>query len=253
MRRRLQAALPDEGTTLTELLVTMALFSVVMIAALSLSIGFMKTNADTSTRQDQVDVGRVASEAMSKTLRTAVLPSQLITNCADQTLCEDKAFLLGQKSTVRFYANLNNPGNTIGPSQVSYSLTTSGATAGDLVEKIQVPDNASVAVSGGYYTYCDAESSSATAACKKRLTVRTIAHGVQSSGTSPLFSYYDENGTPLDPGSTGLSADNLAQVAAVELHVTVQTSATIKSTTYIQRVSLPNVQASINEKQDVNP
>jgi type II secretory pathway pseudopilin PulG len=248
-RRLRRAAYGDAGTSLTELLVTMALFSVVMIAALSLSIGFMRTNADTTTRQDQVDAARVASEAMTRSLRTAVLPSQLITNCVDKTLCEDKAFLLGQKYTVRFYANLDNPGNTVGPSKVSYGVSA----AGDLVEKIQVPDSASVAAGGGYYTYCDAESASATPACKKRLTVRTAAKDVLTNTGAALFSYFDENGTRLDPGSTGLSADDLAKVAAVELAVTVKSSPRIRSTTYIQRVSLPNVQASINEKQDVNP
>ncbi|MDM7853411.1 PulJ/GspJ family protein [Cellulomonas alba] len=258
MRRLLRAVRPertertDEGTTLAELLVSMTLLSLILMAVVTISIGFTRANADTMTRQDQVDVGRVASEAMTKTLRTAVLPSQLITNCADKTACEDKAFLLGQKFTVRFYANLNNPGNTVGPSQVSYVLTTSGPNAGALVERIQVPDSASVALAGGYYTYCDAEASGATAACKKRLKKHTIAEGVVGSGAA-VFAYYDENGNALNPGSTGLSSDDLAKVAAVELTVTVKSSPKIHSTTYIQRVSLPNVQASINEKQDVNP
>lgn len=252
--RRLRHAGADAGTTLAEMLVAMVLFSIILAAVLTISIGFTRTNQETIQRQDQVDVGRVAVEGMSKSLRTAVLPSQLITNCTVTACTSDVAFLLGQDYAVRFYANLDNGDDKVGPSKVSYVLATSGSTSGTLTEKIQTPDNADPTKTGGYYTYCDAESASATTTCKKHLVTRVLARGVQWTTGKPVFAFYDDDGKRLDPSKSGgsLAADDLGDVIAVELTVTVQLkggSTQVRPTTYISRVALPNAQSALHDRE----
>lgn len=236
----------DAGTSLTELLIAMSLFSVVLIAVTTLSIGFMRTNQQNINRQTQIDTARTATEAMGKTLRTAVMPSQLTASCAGG--CTTDAFVVGQDFSVQFYANLNNAGNSVGPSRVTYSVTTAGGVS-SLVEKIQVPDSNVAGATG--YVYCDAEAVGASATCKSRLKTRTLAVGVQTA--TPIFTYYSPTSTtPLSPAASGgsLSATDLGNVLAIELHVTVKSQGAVSTnpTTYIQRITLPNAQAVLPQE-----
>jgi len=245
-RRRAQ---DDSGLTLVELIVSMMIFAVVVAGTLQLSIGLEHSTAENISRQDQVDEGRVATEAMTKNLRTAVIPSQLTNSCTD--LCA-ASFVQGQAYSVQFYANVNNAGNQVGPSRVSYTLSTSGSTAGQLTEKIQVPDT-NVAGSSGY-VYCDAEASGATPECKARLRTMIIARGVRSDTGVPIFQYYDTDGNILTPraANNALSADDLAKVFAIEITLTTASVHVTKagSTTYIQRVTLPNSNAVMRSDKD---
>ena len=247
LRRAIPVRRDDRGTSLTEMLVSMMVFSVLLAALATISIGFMRTNAQGMTRQDQVDSARVVVETMTKKLRTAVMPSQLTTTC---TLCTADAFVIGRDFSVQFYANINNPGNTVGPSRVTYTVTTSGPTAGTLIEKVQVPDSNLPTATG--YVYCDAEATGATAACKQRLKTRKLATGVQS-GTGAMFSYFDGAGARLTPPANGsLTSDELSRVLSVELIVSVQAQRANKvdPTTYIQRVTLPNAQAVLRQDEE---
>lgn len=231
--------------SLTELLVTMMIMSVVVIAASSLAIGFAKTNAANVTRQDQIDAARMASESMSKLIRTAVKPSQLTTSCAG---CVADAFIKAEPFVVQFYANVNNPGNSVGPSRVTYTVAASGPQAGELIESIQRPDSSVPTASG--YQYCDAASPSATVDCKARLSTRVLARDLVT-GEGPLLKYYDESGAVLTPPVGGsLAASDLERVLSIELAVKIQVPASYQagSTTYIQRIMLPNSQAVLQGK-----
>lgn len=247
LRRTVAVRRDDQGTSLTEMLVSMTVFSVLLAALATISIGFMRTNAQSMTRQDQIDVARVSVETMTKKLRTAVMPSQLTTTC---TLCTQDAFVIGRDFGVQFYANINNPGNSVGPSRVTYTLSTAGATAGTLIEKVQVPDSNLPSSTG--YVYCDAEAVGASTACKNRLKSRTLATGVQW-GNGSMFSYYDGVGARLTPPVNGtLTADQLSKVLSVELIVSVQSKQANKvdPTTYIQRVTLPNAQSVLRQDEE---
>ncbi|KQR17711.1 hypothetical protein ASF78_01910 [Cellulomonas sp. Leaf334] len=229
------------------MLVSMLVFSILIAAVGTLVIGFTRSNAESISRQDQVDSARVVVETMSKKLRTAVMPSQLTTTC---TLCTQDAFVNGQNFSVQFYANIDNPGNSVGPSRVTYTLATTGAAAGTLVEKVQVPDSNLPAATG--YVYCDAEAAAAGSDCRKRLVTRTLATGVQS-GTGPMLAFYDGAGARLTPPTNGsLTADELSRVLAVELVVSVQAqnATRVDPTTYIQRVTLPNAQAVLRQDEE---
>ncbi|WP_315095264.1 prepilin-type N-terminal cleavage/methylation domain-containing protein [uncultured Cellulomonas sp.] len=247
LRRAVPARRDEQGTTLTELLVSMLVFSILLAAVGTLTIGFTRTNAQSISRQNQVDSARVVVSTMTKTLRTAVMPNQLTSTC---TLCTEDAFVIGKGFSVQFYANINNPGNTVGPSRVTYTLTTTGADAGTLVEKVQVPDSNIPSATG--YAYCDAEASGSPTACRNRLSTRVLARGVQSD-TGPIFAYYDRTGAQLTPPTNGtLTAAELKKVLAVELVVSVQAQDATKvdPTTYIQRVTLPNAQAVLRQEEE---
>lgn len=233
----------DAGFSLTELMVSMFITSLVIVTTVALTITFQRTNAQNFSRQEQIDTARSAVEAMSKAVRTAVKPAQL--SCSTCTV-DPEAFLEASGVSMRFYANLNNPGNSVGPSRVTYTLLTTGPDAGNLVEKIQVPD--SNVPTGAGYQYCDAEAVGASAVCKGRLTVRPVAFGVVNDAASPIFRYYDQGGALMTPASgTSLSAAQLENILAVELLVTVQADNAVKAppTSYIQYIMLPNAQAVI--------
>lgn len=249
--RRLRAARrEDRGISLVELAVSMMVMSIIVITTVSLTIAFQRTNAQNVSRQEQIDTARSAVEAMSRTVRAAIKPAQIATSCPS---CTEDAFLVGGHTRVQFYANIDNPGNTVGPSRVTYELLTTGPDAGDVVQKIQVPDSATPSATG--YSYCNAEAVGASAACKARLSVRPVAFDVLADGTRPIFKYYDSAGNRLDPGSTGLTASQLSKVLAIELVVTVQADNATQAapTTYIQRITLPNAQAVIRTTEEATP
>ncbi|WP_456824789.1 PilW family protein [Cellulomonas sp. P5_E12] len=256
MRRRDRR--DERGTSLAELLVTMMILSVVIAATATLTIGFQRTNAQSIGRQNQIDVARAASERLSKVVRTAVKPSQLV-ECVTSACDDLTAFIAASGTGMQFYANLNNGGNTIGASRVTYSVGTTAPDVGVLVEKVQIPDHDSfgkpILTSTGY-TYCNAEVTGAPAACKANLKVTRVATGVVTTPTAPLFSYFDELGQPMvvAPGAA-LTNAQIGKVLSIELNVKVQLASkpSVQPTTYIQRILLPNSQAVLRPGDESTP
>ncbi|AEE46132.1 PulJ/GspJ family protein [Cellulomonas fimi] len=238
----------DDGSSLPELLVSMLILSFIIAATATLTIGFQRTTAQNVARQDQVDTTRAAVERMSKTVRTAVKPNKL--SACVTTTCDVDAFVSAGAFAMQFYANLDNSAGSRGPSRVTYQVATSGADKGVLVEKVQRPDTATP-VAGSGFTYCDAEAPSAAADCKKRLTVRRLATGVQTTGT-PLFQYFRSDGTTMTVPAGGLTAADISEVLSVELTVKVRSASRTNPgpTTAIQRVLLPNSLAVLRPDKD---
>jgi len=140
-------------------------------------------------------------------------------------------------------------GFDVGGSSVKAGLVD--VDAGKLIEKVQRPDSATPTSTG--YAYCNAEDPAATTACKARLTTRTVATGVLTTGTAPIFTYTADDGVALTPAAGGsLSLADLDRVLAIELTVQVQSTRASKAqpTTYIQRILLPNAQAVINQEEE---
>jgi prepilin-type N-terminal cleavage/methylation domain-containing protein len=223
----------DTGLTLAELSVTMLILGILTTAVMVLVNGSERLAVQNTTRVDQINTGRTAVEAMSKSLRTAVLPSQVGATCPDGApetdprcvlAASEAAFLQGTATSVQFYGNLDNVNNTIGPSRVTYTVT-----GGTLVETIQAPD--AHAPDSFAYRYCDPGPS-----CPVR--TRTLATGVLTA--SPIFTYYDASGARIN--RTTLTATDLEKVDAVDIVVTVKTASAVGAppTTFVQRVALPN-------------
>lgn len=228
----------DTGFSLAELTVSMLVSTLVAAAAAVMFDVALKSNTATEARLDAINESRVAVESMSRSLRTAVLPRQL--EAGGTTATAEAAFLQADGVGVSFYANINNPGNTIGPSRVTYTISATG----DLVQTIQQPDRPLPASRN--YTYCDP----AVATCKR--STRLLASRVDAR--LPLFTYYDQYGLAMPYGANCagrpcLTASELEVVDAVEVRVVVRAApkAAVGPTSYVTRVALPNHDSIVPE------
>jgi len=222
-RRALALFRTAEGYTLAETVVTVAILSVVLTMVMTMVIQSEKDVGNDMARLNQVQQGKVAIESMTKTLRTAVRPSQLNATC---TGCSQAAFLQANGRQVQFYANINNPANITGPSIVSYNVDASGT----LTETIQPPN--AHAPTDYNYQYC-------TPGPGCSVMTRTLAQGVP--GGVNLFTYYDASGNAIT--ALPLSSSDLTLVDSMDVQVVVASSPKIAPTTFIQRVTLPNADA----------
>jgi len=220
----------DAGFTLTEMVVAMVVLGVVLAGGFMVLTGAIRTAQATSSRVTDINNARLAVSAMSRTLRTAVLPSQLDDSASAGTITA--AFIQGGPTSVQFYADVGNPavlptsGNTTyGPSQVSYTLN-----AGVLTQTIQPP--LSHDVNNHDYQYCNPT----LPGCMVFTTV--LARGVDATAAKPLFVYYDATGNSLG----ALTASNLDDVDSIDIRVGMDTVSTgpMGTTSITTRVSLPN-------------
>ena len=208
----------------------------------------MRTNAQSISRQDQVDSARVVVATMTKTLRTAVMPSQLTTTC---TLCTQDAFVARPGLRRPVLRERQQPGEHRRSEPRHLHADDSGVEAGHARRE---GAGAGLERAGGDRVRVLRRRGvrRAGAACRNRLKTRTLATGVQSD-TGAIFAYYDRTGARLTPPTNGtLTADELKRVLAVELVVSVQAQNATKvdPTTYIQRVTLPNAQAVLRQDEE---
>jgi type II secretory pathway component PulJ len=220
----------ESGSTLVELSVAMLIFSVLLVACATLYLGSLRSASATQGRLDEINDGRIAISAMGRSLRTAILPSQLY----DTASTETAAFIEATPVSIRFYANIDNPGNSVGPSKVTYAIVD-----GELRETVQQP-NPPTATSKAFI-YCTPGPT-----CPTRNKV--LARGVVSSG-APIFSYYDQLGTRLTGDS--LTAAQLEIVDSVDVAVTVQKPRVAGGgSTYALRIALPNHDAVVRAENE---
>lgn len=227
---RIRRGRGDQGFSLPELLVSMVVSSIVIAGLATIFEADVRTSAVTSTRLDQTNDARVAVEAMSRNLRAAVMPSQLL-----DTTNIDNAFISGGPTWVTFYADLDNAAGNVGPSRVTICLvgggsSCAGGTAGQLVETIQRPNNPPPA---------DPQYCTPGPLCP--VNMRVLASGVLSS--TPIFKYYDSLGNPL---SGVLAAADLANVDSMSIDISVQRTnafgalGKVAPSEYVDVVQMPN-------------
>ncbi|KQX66717.1 type II secretion system protein J [Angustibacter sp. Root456] len=225
--RRLRGLRGSEGGfTLAEMLAVMSILGVITSLAFGALIQSQKTVRGNVNRLDQAQQAKAAVETMTKTIRTAVLPSQIGGGNTDLS-----AFLSADWNRVSFYANIYNPANVNGPSKVSYVLSSSG----DLTESVQPPNGIDAS---GAYTYCIVGSPGCVV--KTRIVARKIVY----SSAKPLFVYYSV--TQPAGMSTPLTATTLPDVNSVDIALSVKSGNEVPASTVITRVSLPNANARIN-------
>jgi prepilin-type N-terminal cleavage/methylation domain-containing protein len=228
--RRAGAGGRDRGLTLVELSVSMMIMGLLAASTMALYLGSMRTAAGTQARLEEINDGRIAVSAMSRSLRTAILPSQLFDASSEET----SSFIEATPLSMRFYANINNPDNSVGPSRVTYTVSAEG----ELVESMQRPNQP---VLNNKYVYCDPNS----AACA--VSRKVLARGLDP--TVPIFAYYDALGVPL-PGAA-LTQEQMETIDAVDLSVTVQQHGSGGGgSTYVNRIALPNHDAVIRSEEE---
>ena len=241
----------DAGITLAELLVTMMIMSFIVMATAALVIGTQNASQQNVNRLDQIQEARNGTERMSQTLRTAVMPSQLLGGCLG---CVGDAFVQGKRFEVQFYGNFENPNNSIGPSRITYTVADPDADGvGELVQTIQKPDSPYPTATG--YQYCNPDpAANPSAECLSNVRRSIVARDVLVDPSKPLLRYFDQHGNEMHPGSGSLDGDQLSRVLSVEIHLRVQgqqgANTQAKETSYIQRIMLPNAQAVIRQSQE---
>lgn len=216
--RALRRDRSDEGTTMAEMLTVVVILGVVLAIVQGTVILAQKTTNSVTNRKVTSNEAKVAIDAMSRNLRTAVLP-QLVAGASCPT-CATVAFVQGTATSVQFYANNNDDPLRLGPSKVTYTLTN-----GVLTERQQKPDPH--AADTFVYTYCTPNTTTCV------VPDRVLARGIT---TTKLFTYYDRSGAELT--GTSLNATQLAKVDSMDVVVPAVTGAT--TSTLIQRVTLPN-------------
>jgi type II secretory pathway component PulJ len=164
--------------TLTELVVAMAVFSILMVGVAALTAGIQRSDRAAWDRVDDTEEGRHALLQLSRTIGRAVVPTTLGGR-------ERSAFAEIEPDALVVYANLDNPGNTVGPSRVEHVLAD-----GVLTQTVRRP------VEGTRDTYCADDDD--TPACEGRVVVQVLARTVHRDDTAPLFTYLDADGDPTE-------------------------------------------------------
>lgn len=177
----------DEGFSLVELLVAMAVLSIVMVMVTNLFVTV--TRATQSANVSRNAVGQ-ASNAMDEITRTVRLASP---NAVAGTT-PSPAVASGTSSTITVLTYVDTAAGSPMPTQVAFALN-SGA-----LQETRTASNPS----GTFAVFTGAA------------TTRTVASGL----TSIAFGYADASGTAITPSGTGLTAAQQAQVATVTVTVT---------------------------------
>ena len=192
----------DEGMTLPELLVAMGLFSLLTLLICTTSILGYRIATNLENRTDNATQNQVAVDAISKVLRTAILPDQMAdSSCVS---CADTAIIQATGTQVSFYANLGDP---IGPDYVILQVVQdpNATQTSGMLRQILVPP---IIAGTGQYKFCDPT----TAGCNHQ--TRTLARGLTWPATQ-LFAYYNFDGNQIT--SSAFSTADLASVASVEV------------------------------------
>jgi hypothetical protein len=223
----------DEGVTLVELSVTSLVLASLLTTLVLMVTAGQRVSLGVKERMDQSNSASLAMERMSRNIRTAVLQSQLTSVCT-LSVCTDSAFLQGGPTSVQFYADIDNPNNSVGPSRVTYTVT-----GGSLIETVQKPDSPNPDASG--YHYCTSGGG-----CVIR--TQTLATNVQSA--TAVFSYYTSAApnTAMVMGTGNvLTAAQLKVVDSMDINVQVLVpgGANVGGATMIQRVALPNADSVV--------
>jgi type II secretory pathway pseudopilin PulG len=222
----------DAGTSLVEMMVATSILTLVLALAVETLLLGQRQSGGSAIRLDNTAQSRVAMEALSKAIRTTVLPAQLQdTTC---TNCLSTAVISGDATSMTFYGNLNNTG--IGPSRISYQVLqdTTNPKLGVLVEKVWRP----ISLPNNQYTFCDP----ALVSCKAQ--TRFIGKGLLWPSPQ-IFTYYDNGGNTL--AALPLAATDLARVDNIDIALKVQVSKAYKTppTTLYARVALPNADINV--------
>lgn len=166
----------DAGVTLTELIVAMAVFAIVLVGVAALTAGIQRSDRAAWDRVDDTEEGRYALLQLSRVVGRAVVPATVGGR-------ERSAFADLAPDGLTVYADLDNAGGAAGPSRVEYALAD-----GELTQTTRRP------VEGDRATYCADDD--ATPECEGRVQRVTLARAVLDDG--PLFTYLDADGDETD-------------------------------------------------------
>jgi Tfp pilus assembly protein PilW len=211
----------DTGMSVVELVVAMMCASIVLAGVAGVFVGVMRVTRVVAVKTAATSDGRVAMEAMTRSLRVTSRPDGITA-----------AFTQATPTSVSFYSSLNR-GTTGEPPQTFVEYSWDGACLNESQTTSQAVT--SPPSTGPFYTW---------PAANRRTTclVRTT--------TAPAFSYYDDplitsGGTTVTPMPDTSTAALRKAIRSVQVTLTVQDAANtaIAGTPLTSRVTLTNVLA----------
>jgi prepilin-type N-terminal cleavage/methylation domain-containing protein len=213
----------DQGLTLVELLVAMLIFSLLLVMIGGAFSTISKTITLATNTNQNVSFSSLGMNEMSKVLRFAT------TNPVLGQPIDNPAFVTANNETLTVYTYVDADPTTPVPVEVTFSLDGSRR----LVESRY----AAYSVATGYYAF------KTTPYFSRILTGIVLA---PATGEPYLFTYQNASGSPLTPGSTGLSSGpsgQINQVAAVQITLKIKGNTTNGANAVIltNTVGLPNL------------
>jgi prepilin-type N-terminal cleavage/methylation domain-containing protein len=217
------------GLTLVELLVTMVVSSVLLLAVGAVFTGSLTSAKGVSSRSEATASARLAMDTLQRRLRVAVRPSP-----KPPTEDTSAMFTLLGPDRVSFYSSIAPAGalTVPPPTLVEYLVdTTARCLRESLTPGVAVLDPVTAAVTS--YTWPVAGRRS-----------RCLVFGTFNTDGAPLFVYYDSAvaATPLTVGAGSTDPVLLRAVHSVELSMTAHdvSNSSVRATPVRTRVSLVN-------------
>lgn len=196
LKKRCEAMRGDAGISLVELLIVMILLSIFLTVVSSLYISSLNT---VTMGRNVVGNSKQASNAMNEISRVVRSGVELNTG----TVGAEAAIVSASKEKIRLYTNINFTSNEQKPMMVEFERTSNG----NLVERQWKTRPAGA---DGYWVVDSTPSMT-------QVLASTL------TGTEPNFTFYDKDGAAVDVA--GLSGNDLKQIVAVDVRITVKPSA----------------------------
>lgn len=206
LRMRMPAQSRQRGLTLTELLVAMMLFGILLVVVVGL---FSSAARNVSLARGLTDNTKAAANGMNETAR--VIRAGTENRVADQPL-PAPAFVDASEESVTLYSDLNLTSST---SQTPAMIQLSVNTERQLVETRW----AGVPGSNGTWVF----PSPASPPDSRRILASAVAPAAEVA--APLFTYLRSDGTALLTAGGSLPPADLPTIAAVRVTLTVQSGA----------------------------
>lgn len=217
----------QSGLGLAELIVAMALLAVLMTMVVAAFTAFSRNFTRDQASTDSANVAVVGMNEVTRVIRSGT-PNPVLNQPQPDTV-----FQTANNETVVLYAYLDTNATTPAPVKVQFSVN---ATTRELTETRWKAKP----LTPGYWAFEDNPLWSRVIARK----IVTIGSALPDGGTAaPLFQFYNSSGTRLVPGSSGVAATSLRDIAAVEVSMTVQADASGRAdpVTINNRVGIPNL------------
>jgi prepilin-type N-terminal cleavage/methylation domain-containing protein len=231
--RILRRARDESGMSLPEVMVVMAVLSIVMIFSLTSVASFERATTGQIRRLENLEEGRVLMAVATKDIRTAVRLSSTTS-----------PFITADDNEVMFYANLNL--STACPKIVRISVDSDDR----LLERVWDPDPATSTTPPNCTYFGSPFSVPPSGATRTRLVGRYVAN----NPSEPIFTYLYDNAGTLTPfchdtvspclvDVTPLSSADSFLVSAVQVRLSIhkETGQVVGRTTLVNTVRLPNV------------
>ena len=209
----------EHGFSLVEVMLAMVLSLIVLGAALTTYIGFLKNGRETRLRADAQDVARVAMDRLSRDLRNQVSSTTPALVSLELALPNDMMFVT--------FDGAATGANAKGLRRVRYCLDSKAGQVPRLVLQTQTWTTAAVPAAPPP-SACPAPNWPAT---------RTLVSGVRNRSDRPLWSY----DSVADPAATTvLSVETTLRVAAPD---TNSSEAVLRSAVQLRNANRPPVSA----------